>query len=710
MTPALPDPQRSAPAPLAPAPEPADLAALIESGAVLEDPEPDDLDEPTPIEAAPSRRARPVLDYALEAVAAGLAVLPPRQDGTKAPDVPRWREYQSRRPTEDEVLAWYARPRTGLGVLTGQVSGGLEMLELEGRAVAEGLDAEFRRLAAAAGLGAVLDRIMAGYAEATPRGGYHLLFRVPTPRPSTKLAARPATATELAASPGERAKVLIETRGEGGYVVVAPSHGRVHPEGGAWRLLAGGFATLATITDAERDALFAVARALDAMPVEVRPAPAAGAGDRPGDRYNAAPDVQERTVALLERHGWTRVYERGGVAYLRRPGKPPPGVSASVGFIAPGVVRVFTTADADLPEGAHDPFGVYARLEHGGDFALAARSLEPKIEIDGTRSGAPDGTAETDPPAWRTLLDIPDTPPGELLFGMLEPDGSTLAYAAPGVGKGTTGAWLVVEALAAGMTPVIFDAERRPREWARRVAGLGGDRSRVVYLDPGDLGPTLAGRPFWDQAEAVGRIVRAAGGDLFFLDSLLPAAGVGEDRLRSDAQAPFLFVAALDAIGASARLAFGHPPKGQPEGEPFGSMAWLAAFRLTWLGTTAEGDGHRIRWRPRKRNERGHVPGVLLTVAYGDDGRPCAVERADDEETTRDALLAALVHGPRRVPELAEQILDEMDAPAPGELERVRERVGRMLRRMAREGWVERVGPAGGRNVAWQLRVRDGQV
>ena len=295
---------------------------------------------------------------------------------------------------------------------------------------------------------------------------------------------------------------------------------------------------------------------------------------------------------------------------------------------------------------------------------------------------------------WRTLGDVSDDPPRELLMGILEPDGETLAYAAPGVGKGTTGAWIACEAQGLGMRPMIFDAERRPREWARRVSGLGGDRSGVVYVQPEDLGPKLAGRPFWDQAEAVRGIVRASGADLFLLDSLLPAAGVGEDRLRSDAQAPFLFVKALSGLGVPS-LAFGHPPKGQPEGDPFGSMAWLAAFRLTWLGTTAEGDGHRIRWRPRKRNERGHIPGVLLTVAYGTDGRPCAVVRADDDESTRDWLLGALVSGPRSMGDLADEMLAELDNPDAGEPDRIRSRLGRMLRRMAGEGWVEKLGTKG---------------
>jgi hypothetical protein len=311
-------------------------------------------------------------------------------------------------------------------------------------------------------------------------------------------------------------------------------------------------------------------------------------------------------------------------------------------------------------------------------------------------------------PAYRTLADVSDDPPGDLRFGMLEPDGPTSLYAAPGVGKGSTGAFFCREAQAAGMLPMIYDAERRPREWARRVSGLGADRSRVVYVAPEDLPVAYRGRPLWESATAIRDIVRASGADLLLVDSIMPAVGQGEERLRSDAQVPYLWVAALDALGIPS-VSFGHPPKGQPEGEPFGSFAWVAAMRLTWLGTAAEGEGHRVRWRPRKRNERGHIPGVLLTFAYGEDGRLCGVEREDDEQTTRDAILAALVHGPRSVADLAEEIVDELEDPGAGALDRAKESLGRALRRMARDGWVERLGAPGSHNVRWGLRLREGR-
>lgn len=311
---------------------------------------------------------------------------------------------------------------------------------------------------------------------------------------------------------------------------------------------------------------------------------------------------------------------------------------------------------------------------------------------------------ETEAPSWRTLAEISDHPPAELLLGMLEPDGPTLLYALGGVGKGSTGAWILGQLIAKGLHPMVYDAENRPKEWARRTAGLGIDRSQVVYLQPSDLPKKLVGKPLWDLADYLGKVVDEAGVDALLVDSIMPAVSLGEERLRSDAQVPYLWVQALDALGIPS-VSFGHPPKGQPEGEPFGSVAWTNAMRLTWNGTTAEGNLHRVRWRPRKRNERGHIAGVMLTFEYGDDSRLSAVLREDDDENTRDWIMAALAGGQRSVADMAEDMLGEMDQSPPGELERIKERIGRSCRRMMGEGWLDKLGKSG-RSVQWALKVR----
>jgi hypothetical protein len=202
--------------------------------------------------------------------------------------------------------------------------------------------------------------------------------------------------------------------------------------------------------------------------------------------------------------------------------------------------------------------------------------------------GDPDFRAEDQDvePTWRTLAEIDDSPPAGLLLGMLEPGGPNLMYARGGTGKGTTGAWMTGELRKLGLRPGIYDPEGRPREWSRRVSGLGIDRSEIVYLQPKDLPRNLLGQPMWEIAPYLGRVVRAAGIDVLFIDSILPACGVGEERLKSDAQVPYLYVAGLDAMEITS-VSFGHTPKNQPEGEPYGSVAWVNAMRFKWLGTLA---------------------------------------------------------------------------------------------------------------------------
>lgn len=305
----------------------------------------------------------------------------------------------------------------------------------------------------------------------------------------------------------------------------------------------------------------------------------------------------------------------------------------------------------------------------------------------------------------RTLADVDDAPPEPLLLEMIEPDGPNLLNAAGGVGKGTTAAWMIRELQAIGMKPMVYDVENRPKEWARRCSGLGIDRRKVEYRQPRDLPTHLLGQPLWEIAPHLGRVARASSSDLLIVDSVMPAVGVGEERLKSDAQVPYLYVGALDDL-AIPSVSLGHPPKSQPDGDPFGSVAWVNAMRLTWQGTSAESAQHRVRWRPRKRNERGYIAGVLLTFNYDDSGRLCDAVREDDDEATRDWILGALVGNPRTVPQLADQMLEELDEPpSDGTHKRTQNRLDHMLRRMARDGWVGRAGKVGTANL-WALSDR----
>jgi hypothetical protein len=318
---------------------------------------------------------------------AGCSVWPPAQDGTKRP-MGEWKQFM-RSPAPRELIDGFYRQglHEGVGIICGKVSGNLEMLELEGRATTSDALDDIREQAQARGVLGLLDQLLEdGYAEWTPSGGVHLLYRVtgqPVPG-NTKIARRPATPEELLDNPDAKVKTLAETRGEGGYVIVAPSGGSVHPSGDSWSTFAGAIGKIPTVTWANRCELVeAIKAALDSMPNEPEfirpPAPRTlqtGMNlTRPGDDFAARTSWEE----ILEPHGW-RVHHRTTTEiFWTRPGKKRiEGWSASTGFSGSGLddrLYVWSSSTEFDTEKPYNKFGAYTLLEHGGDFASAAREL-----------------------------------------------------------------------------------------------------------------------------------------------------------------------------------------------------------------------------------------------------------------------------------------------------------------------------------------------
>lgn len=306
-----------------------------------------------------------LINAALAAHAAGIVALPVKTDGSKAPALP-WKQYQTAMPSLEQLAAWFAPGSTdGIGILTGPGSGGLEMLELEGRAVAAGAWGRLCDLADDNGAAGLLQRICDGYSEDTPSGGIHLLYRVPTPRRNTKLA-RTADG-----------QVLAETRGDGGFVVIAPSSGRSHPTGLPWTMRFGEIGSIASIDDDERDLLWALASMLDEQPQQEQQVMPGGLlssapGLRPGDDFAARASWED----ILIPHGWRIARTMGRGLAWRRPGKSD-GISATTNQSDDGVDRlyVFTTSTDFESERPYGKFAAYALLEHGGDYSAAAKAL-----------------------------------------------------------------------------------------------------------------------------------------------------------------------------------------------------------------------------------------------------------------------------------------------------------------------------------------------
>lgn len=330
--------------------------------------------------------------YALAASAAGICVVPSREDGSKAPDAD-WKQYQDEHPTTATIKNWYDKDRTGIGFVCGAVSGNLEMLEFE--------DVEtynsYKAIATAVGLGVLVERIENGYLECTPGGGIHYFYRCDEISGSMKLARRLKRQEEMQ-HPNDKVKTLIETKGEGGYVVVAPSNGRVHPTGKPYELLKGGVASIVNLAREERQAILTLARTLDQMPKPRHPEPrlpSIGTGSRPGDEFNRRAAWPE----ILEPHGWQQVYRRDDETYWLRPGKDH-GVSATTNYAGSDLLYVFTTSTSFDAERGYSKFAAYAVLNHGGDFQTAARDLSGR----GYGNGVQPFPVEMLPRALRALV------------------------------------------------------------------------------------------------------------------------------------------------------------------------------------------------------------------------------------------------------------------------------------------------------------------
>ena len=180
---------------------------------------------------------QPVAATERAAIEAGFVALPARQDGSKIP-VPRWRYYQKRFPTVRERARWWdSGERTGIGYVMGAISGNAECLDFDSPEA-------FERMQAAAGDDDVWARVVAGYHERTPRG-HHVIYR-------------------CSSGVGRNRKLApsIETRGEGGWVVVAPSHGSVHDSQRPYVMESGGPESTAVISGDERDYLLDLASEL----------------------------------------------------------------------------------------------------------------------------------------------------------------------------------------------------------------------------------------------------------------------------------------------------------------------------------------------------------------------------------------------------------------------------------------------------------------
>jgi hypothetical protein len=311
-----------------------------------------------------------LLEAALAWEQAGCAVIPIRTDGSKAPAV-TWKPYIKERPDAAQIRRWWtSNPDYGIAIITGFVSDNLEMLELEGRARDDEHLSKLNTVLEFHELGQLWHDIQAGYSEDTPSGGMHVLYRVaggPGVPGNTKLAIQ------------EDNLCLSETRGEGGYVIVAPTPGWCHPAGKPWSMIIGGPESIVNVASWDRDRLVGAFRA--ALHEKQPPPPRESKpiaphdpldGERPGDAFMRQTDWYD----ILDPAGWRIDYQHGSEIFWTRPGKDT-GISATTGRRdgEQDCLYVFSSS-TDLPtEEPLTKLYVYAHYNYSGNLSAAGKAL-----------------------------------------------------------------------------------------------------------------------------------------------------------------------------------------------------------------------------------------------------------------------------------------------------------------------------------------------
>jgi len=176
-----------------------------------------------------------ITEAAYAYLAAGLCVLPAMR-AEKRPAVGPWKRYRKRMPTEAELSAWFANGPDAVCILCGRASDNLEIIDFD--AGGELFDAWSDKVQATAP--GLIEKLVV---QTTQSGGRHVVYRCEVEIcGNLKLAQR---------ADGEKVVTLIETRGEGGLFLCAPTDG--------YEVIQGDLCDPPILSDPERDVLLQAA-------------------------------------------------------------------------------------------------------------------------------------------------------------------------------------------------------------------------------------------------------------------------------------------------------------------------------------------------------------------------------------------------------------------------------------------------------------------
>lgn len=301
-----------------------------------------------------------LFDAAIEYKKLGISVI--ATDSNKRA-IYQWKKYQEEIATDEDIKLQLNNDKAaGVAIICGEVSRNMEVIDVDCKYDITGsLFEDFIQSIADADIDLVKRLVI----TKTKGGGYHLLYRCDTIEGNKKLAQRYTTEDERKDNPHEKIKVLIETRGEAGYVIAVPTDG--------YKFYQNTIRDIQSISITDRQLILDCARSFNTVIEEV-----SHHAFKESKSFNKSPfhDYNERgdVIGLLQSHGWKVVNDTTEKVVMLRPGTTK---SKSSGDYSKklGLFSVFTTSSEFETNKGYRPCAVFALLECDNDYKIAAKKL-----------------------------------------------------------------------------------------------------------------------------------------------------------------------------------------------------------------------------------------------------------------------------------------------------------------------------------------------